>query len=151
MPIHTDEHIDLVHGIPTKWLWVVWKPENLTLGKNIDIGAYTALFAHHGIDIADNVQIGSHCSIYSKNTIDGTQGKVVIGKNSCIGTHTTIFPGVTIGENVKIGAHSLVTKDVPDNTIAYGVPLMLFWTCKKCGNKNQLEADVCDKCGSTEF
>ena len=44
-------------------------------------------------------------------------------KNNCrIGSHTTILPGVSIGKNSIIGAHSLVNKDIPDNVVAYGVP-----------------------------
>ncbi|MBI4093525.1 acyltransferase [Candidatus Kaiserbacteria bacterium] len=110
------------HGILTKWLWVVFHPENLKLGKRTDIGAFTAIFAHEGIEIGENVQIGSHCSIYSVNTIDNTKGRVKIGKNACIGSHTTIMPGVTIGVGALIGAHSFVKIDVPPGAVAYGVP-----------------------------
>ena len=62
------------------------------------------------------------CSIYSKNTIDGTQGKVTIGKGACIGTHCTVMPGVTIGEGAMVGAHSLVLKDVPADAVVFGAP-----------------------------
>jgi len=110
------------HGIPTKWNWLVLCPEGLTLGAHTDIGAYTLLVAKHGVEIEDEVQIGSHCSIYSYSTIDEKQGKVVLKKNCRIGTHSTIMPGVTIGENSVVGAHSFVTKDVPPNTTVAGVP-----------------------------
>ena len=56
------------HGIPTKWNWLVLCPEGLTLGAHTDIGAYTLLVAKHGVEIEDEVQIGSHCSIYSYST-----------------------------------------------------------------------------------
>ena len=117
--------IELQHGIPTKWHWVVWRPENFKCGRNVDIGAFTALFAHHGITIADDAQIGSHCSIYSLNTIDGTSGPISIGKGACIGSHCTIMPGITIGDRARVGAHSLVLRDVPADCIAYGVPAKL--------------------------
>ena len=42
--------------------------------------------------------------------------------NCRIGSHSTILPGVTIGKNSIVGAHSLVTKDIPDNVVAFGVP-----------------------------
>ena len=45
--------------------------------------------------IEDDVQIGSHCSIYSGSTIDGKQGPVVLKRNCKIGTHSFIMPGVT--------------------------------------------------------
>ena len=73
-------------------------------------------------EIGDEVQIGSHCSIYSLSTIDGKHGKVSIGKKACIGTHSVVMPGVTIGENSIIGAFSLVNKDIPPNVVAYGQP-----------------------------
>ena len=110
------------HGEMTKWLWVVFRPENLTLGRKTDIGAFTAIFAHHGVEIGDEVQIGSHCSIYSLNTEDNTAGKVTIGKGAMIGTHSTIMPGVTVGAGAVIGAYSFVKKDIPAGALAYGVP-----------------------------
>lgn len=110
------------HGKPTKWNWLVLYPEELRLGKNTDIGTYTLLVAKHGIEIEEDVQIGSHCSIYSYSTIDGKQGKVTLKRNCRIGTHSSIMPGVTVGENAVIGAHSFVNKDVPPNSVVFGVP-----------------------------
>ncbi|MFM2375098.1 MAG: hypothetical protein RLZZ165_195 [Bacteroidota bacterium] len=109
-------------GKPTKWNWVVQGVAGLKLGRRTDIGAFTYINARHEVEIGDEVQIGSHCSIYSMSTIDGKQGKVTIGKGACIGTHSVVLPGVTIGENSIIGAFSLVNKDIPPNVIAYGQP-----------------------------
>ena len=50
------------------------------------------------------------------------EGKVILKKNCRIGSHSVIMPGVTVGENSIIGAFSFVNKDIPDNTIAVGVP-----------------------------
>ncbi|KZL42536.1 sugar O-acetyltransferase [Secundilactobacillus collinoides] len=47
---------------------------------------------------------------------------VSIGDNCWIGASVTILPGVTIGDNVVVGAGSVVTKDLPDNVVAYGDP-----------------------------
>ncbi|KKQ23797.1 MAG: Transferase hexapeptide repeat containing protein [Parcubacteria group bacterium GW2011_GWA2_37_10] len=113
---------EIEDGKPTKYNWVVKNPENLKLGKNTDIGAFTYMNAKFGIEITVGVQIGSHCSIYSVSTIDNKKGKVVLKKNCKIGTHSTIMPGVTVGENSIIGAYSFVNKDIPDNVIAYGAP-----------------------------
>lgn len=113
---------EIEHGKMTKYLWVVFRPENLKLGRKTDIGAFTAIFAHHGVEIGDEVQIGSHCSIYSINTEDNTSGKVTIGRGAMIGTHSSIMPGVTIGEGAVIGAYSFVKKDIPAGALAYGVP-----------------------------
>ena len=109
-------------GKMTKYNWLVQNKKNLKLGKRTDIGAFTYINAKHGIIIEDDVQIGSHCSIYSVSTIDDKRGKVVLKKNCKIGSHSTIMPGVTIGKNSVVGALSFVNKDVPDNTLVFGAP-----------------------------
>ena len=106
----------------TKWNWMCQYHENLILGDKTDIGAFTYINAKYGVEIQDNVQIGSHCSIYSLSTIDEKKGKVTIKKNAKIGSHSIIMPGVTIGENSIVGAFSFVTGDIPDNTVAFGIP-----------------------------
>jgi acetyltransferase-like isoleucine patch superfamily enzyme len=110
------------HNKPTVYNWVVQYPEGLNLGTHTDIGAFTYINAKYGVTIEPEVQVGSHCSIYSISTIDDKQAPVVLKRNCRIGSHTTIMPGVTIGENAVVGAHSFVTKDIPPDTLAYGVP-----------------------------
>jgi len=110
------------HGKLTKYNYIVQYPENLTLGKNFDIGEFTYINSHYGVIIEDEVQIGSHCSIYSHSTIDNKKGQIHLKKNCKIGTHSTIMPKVTIGKNSIISAYSFVTKNVPDNQIWAGVP-----------------------------
>lgn len=110
------------NGKLTAWNWMVQEVKHFTMGSYVDIGAFTYIQARYGVEIGDHVQIGSHCSIYSHSTIDGKKGKVVIKKGAKIGTHSTIMPGVTIGENSMVGAYSFVTRSIPANTIAYGVP-----------------------------
>ena len=106
----------------TKYNWLVQNKENMDLGYKTYIGAFTYINAKNKVVIEDYVQIGSHCSIYSVSTIDDKEGEVVLKMNCRIGTHSVVMPGVTIGENSVIGAFSFVTKDVPDNVVAYGVP-----------------------------
>lgn len=113
------------HSKLTKYNYIVQYPENLKLGKNFDIGTFTYINCKNGVEIRDGVQIGSHCAIYSHSTIDNKQGKVVLQKNCKIGTHSTIMPDVTIGENSIIGAYSFVTKNVPKNQLWVGVPAKL--------------------------
>ena len=110
------------HGKMTKWNWMVHHPENLNLGIKTDIGAFTYINALEGVEIGDNVQVGSHTSIYSVSTIDNKSGQVIVGENTCIGSHSTIMPGVKIGKNSVVGAHSFVIDDIPDNAVAFGVP-----------------------------
>ena len=110
------------HGKFTKYNYIVHYPENLKMGNNFDIGSFTYINCNFGVEIQDNVQIGSHCSIYSHSTIDQKKGPVVLKKNCKIGTHSTIMPNVTIGENSVIAAYSFVTKDVSDNEFWLGIP-----------------------------
>lgn len=110
----------------TKWNWMCQHSKNLTLGKNVDIGAFTYLNAKNGIEIQDNVQIGSHCSIYSISTIDNKEGKVTIKKGSVVGSHSVVMPGITIGEKSILGAFTFVNKDIPDKVLAYGVPVRII-------------------------
>ena len=106
----------------TQWHWVCQHREKFILGQNTDIGAFTYINAKFGVTIEDEAQIGSHCAIYSHNTIDNTTGPVVIKTGALIGYHTVIFPGVTIGAGAKIGAGSVVKTDVPENQIWAGAP-----------------------------
>ncbi len=106
----------------TRWNWMCQYHENLHLGENTDIGAFTYINAKYGVEIQKNVQIGSHCSIYSWSTIDDKKGRVVIRRDAKVGSHSVIMPNVTIGENAVIGAFSFVTQDVPDDAIVFGVP-----------------------------
>jgi acetyltransferase-like isoleucine patch superfamily enzyme len=110
----------------TKWNWMCQHHENLKLGKYVDIGAFTYINAKSSVIMEDNVQIGSHCSIYSISTIDNKRGKIVLKKNCRIGTHSVIMPCVTIGENSVIGAFSFVNADIPDNTLAFGIPAKII-------------------------
>jgi|TARA_B110000438_G_scaffold145672_1_gene140221 acetyltransferase-like isoleucine patch superfamily enzyme len=113
---------EIKHSILSKYNYVVQYPENLSLGKNFDIGTFTYINSIYDVSIGDNVQIGSHCSIYSNSTIDDKHGKVSLKENCKIGTHSTIMPNVTIGKNSIIGAYSFVNCNVPDNEMWHGVP-----------------------------
>lgn len=119
-------------GKLTKYNWLVQHKDKLKLGYKTDIGAFTYINAKNGVIIEDYVQIGSHCSIYSISTIDGKRGKITLKKNCKIGSHSVIMPGITIGENSVIGAFSFVNREIPDNVIAYGMPVKII---KKIASK----------------
>jgi len=106
----------------TKWMWMCQGVKGLKLGKNSDVGAFTYINAKYGVEIGENAQIGSHCSIYSESTIDDTYGTVKVGNGAKIGSHSTIMPNVTIGENSTIGANSFVKSNIPSGALAYGTP-----------------------------
>lgn len=111
---------DILHST---YGWRCQYPENLTLGKNVDIGCYTYINAKYGIEIGDDVQLGAHCAVYSDNTEDETHGKVSIGENSLIGAYTLILPRSVIPPNSKIKARSIITYDIENaETIMWRIP-----------------------------
>lgn len=106
-------------------------------GKNIFIGNnFTGNFNLTILDIkevyiGDNVMIAPNTTITTvghplspkKRRAYLAQAKEIkIGDDVWIGANVTILPGVTIGNNVVIGAGAVVTKDIPDNSLAVGVP-----------------------------
>lgn len=78
-----------------------------------------------------NVSIGHHTTIGDYTTINpGTNiaGNVTIGNSCQIGIGVNVFDGIKIGNNSIIGGGSLVTKDIPDNVLAYGNPCKIIKT-----------------------
>lgn len=83
----------------------------ITIGNNVLFGPRVGIYtANHAIDPAERIAGGC----YSR--------PVVMGNNVWVGANVDIMGGVTIGNNSIIGAGSVVTKDIPDNVIAAGVP-----------------------------
>jgi len=119
------------HGKLTRYNWLVQYPKGLKLGRETDIGAFTYINARYGVVIGDLVQIGSHTSIYSVSTIDDKTGPVRLGRNCRIGSHCVVMPGVTVGENAVVGAMSFVNRDIPANSLAYGVPARIVRRSRK--------------------
>lgn len=117
---------EITEGQPTRYHWIVQNIDGFRLGYKTDIGAFTYINAKYGVTIEDCVQIGSHCSIYSVSTIDGKKGPVVLKRNCRIGSHSIVMPGVTVGVNAVVGAHSFVNRDVPDNVVVAGVPVRVL-------------------------
>ena len=116
------EKPEIEHGKMTKYNYIVQYPKKFSMGINFDIGEFTYINAKYLVEIQDNVKIGSHCSIYSHSSIDDKQGPIVLEKNCKIGTHSTIMPNVTVGENSIVAAYSFVTSDIPPNQLWVGVP-----------------------------
>lgn len=102
----------------------------LTIGKNSHINAGFSIDGAWPwlISIGDNVTISTHVTILahdaSTNLVGcGTKlGLVTIGNNVFIGTRVTIVCNVRIGDNVIVGANSLVTQDLPEDGVYAGVP-----------------------------
>lgn len=122
---------EIEEGKLTRWNWVCQHVSGLRLSNNTDIGAFTYINAKYGVEIQEEAQIGSHCSVYSESTIDNKKGPVVIKRNARIGSHSVLMPGITIGENSVIGAFSFVNKNIPGNVVAAGIPVKIIKKIKK--------------------
>lgn len=106
----------------------------LTMGAECDIGAHVIISSVGGINMANNVLIAGNCYIGgARYNLDSLQtpimyqgiysrGPITIGEGTWIGASATILDGVSIGRSCVIGAGSLVTKDIPDYSIAVGSP-----------------------------
>ncbi len=125
------QYPEIEEGRPTKYNWVVQNVSGLDLGVRTDIGAFSYINAKYGVTIEEGVQIGSHCSIYSLSTIDDKKGPVVLKKNCRLGSHCVVMPGVVVGENAVIGAMSFVNRDIPANSVAWGVPARVVRTVEE--------------------
>lgn len=64
-------------------------------------------------------------------------GRIIIGNNVNIGWNVIIMPNVTIGDNVIIGAGAIVTKDIPQNSVAVGIPARVIETIDEYKDKNK--------------
>ncbi len=103
--------------------------KNIKIGKNVFINACCRFQDQGGIEIGDGSLIGHNTTIATLNH-DFNPNKranlhpnpVKICKNVWIGSDCTILPGVTIGDGAVIGAGSVVTKNIPANSIAVGNP-----------------------------
>lgn len=100
-----------------------------SLGNGVLINSKVSIAAHTHIgdfvSINRNVSIGHHTIIGDYCSINpgcNIAGNVTIGEGTTIGMGTNILHQVKIGNNSIIGAGSVVTKDIPDNVIAYGSP-----------------------------
>lgn len=89
------------------------RPELLEIGENVFLHRGTIILTHDW---------ASWCFVNSHNEFLPSHGKVKIGNNVWLGENVTILKGVTIGDNVIIGIGSIVTKDIPSNSVAVGVP-----------------------------
>lgn len=98
------------------------EPYLVTVGKNCEFAGEIKFITHDG-----GVAVLSNCGYFDGERRD-IAAPIVVGDNVVIGQGAYIMPGVTIGSNVVIGARALVTKDVPDNSVAVGMPAKVVKT-----------------------
>ena len=113
--------------------------KNAKVGKNCKISSHT--FICEGVTIEDDVFVG-HSVVFINDTYpratnsngalqseeDWKVERILVKNGASIGSNCTILSNVTIGENAIVGAGSVVTRDVPPNTIVAGNPGRIFRT-----------------------
>ncbi len=107
--------------------------KNITIGKNVFINSACHFQDQGGVTIEDGCLIGPQVEFATINhgqdpahRTDNHFAPIHLEKGVWIGSHATILPGVTIGDNSIVAAGAVVTKDVPPNVIVAGVPARIM-------------------------
>lgn len=111
----------------------------VVIGDRCLIGRGSGIVGHFSIEIGDDVWTGHHVYITDQNhgyedisrpisQQSQPERAVKIGDGSWLGHGTIVLPGVTIGRHVVVGANSVVTSDIPDFSVAVGVPAKVVRT-----------------------
>ncbi len=107
--------------------------KNITIGKNVFINSGCRFQDQGGITIGDGALIGHNVVLATLNHDFSPEKRstlhpapIVIGKNVWIGANAAVVPGVTIGNGAIIAAGAVVTKNVPENVVAGGVPAKII-------------------------
>lgn len=134
------------------------RPHMVSIGKNVVIMPGCLMMSAGGITIEDGAMIAANAQLISNNH-DLYERQIItckpvhIGKNAWIGAGATILPGVTVGDNAVVGAASVVTKDVPADTIVAGNPAKFIKripALSECSFRNEEDEVVqlgLDSCG----
>lgn len=107
------------------------RPSFIQIGSNVDINNNFIIMAH---------DYQSHVFKAVYHDFVNSEGKVVIGDNVYFGTNVTILKGVTIGNNCIIGAGSVVTHSIPNNSVAAGAPCKVIATLDDFYQRRKKEA-----------
>ena len=110
--------------------------------SRIDITRPSLVEIGNNVDMNHNFQIMTHdwASGVFRNVFHNilpSSGKVKIGNNIYFGTDVIVLKGVTIGNNCVIAAGSIITKDIPANSVAAGVPAKVIYTLEEYYEKRK--------------
>ena len=112
----------------------------LQIGRRVGFNRGCYLAALERVVIGDDCLFGEGVSIHDENHRFGPDGTgpnasrgfrtrpIMIGRNVWVGAKATILQGVSIGDNAVIGAHAVVSRDVPANSVALGIPARVVRT-----------------------
>lgn len=121
--------IEISRFIPSMSLkrYIYRKFLKMTIGQDTSFAYKVSpdLFYPELISVGNNSVIGYNTTILTHEVLvdEWRYGRVSIGHHTLIGANVTILPGVTIGNHVKVGAGTVITKDVPDYSFVIGNPM----------------------------
>jgi acetyltransferase-like isoleucine patch superfamily enzyme len=111
------------------------RPERIRIGKHVAIGYYSVLQGAGGITLDDFVLLGDHVILATSSHPSAElhfhnfwSKPIHLQENVWLGSNVVVLPGVTIGQNSAIGAGAVVTKDIPPDSVALGVPARVVET-----------------------
>lgn len=106
------------------------EPYLISMGNNVRITKGVRFVTHDG-----SLWVPRNLGLVDKNA--DFFGKIVIGNNVNIGWDAIIMPGVQIGDNCIIAAGAIVTKNVPDNSVAVGIPARVLESVQEYAHKKK--------------
>lgn len=113
-------------------------PHNMDIGDNVYIAQDAWINAKGGVVLLDSVTIGPRCSLvttFHKNDAGqgfshkigaGDQAPIVVGEGTWLAINAVVRHGITIGKRCVVAANTVVTKDIPDDSVVGGVPARLI-------------------------
>ena len=116
-----NEHISIGDNC---WIWhhsILDGSNGIRIGKGVQIGAWVGIFTHSS-HIAIRLHGDNYLQVDRDDRVGYVRGSVTIGDYTFIGAGAKILPGVEIGSGCVISAGAMVTRDVPDHSIAAGSP-----------------------------
>ena len=121
-------HIPFLPKLVTLLIFLIYNskiPYQAKIGKGTKFG-----YGGMGVVVHSKAVVGDNCTIAQQVTIGGGNnrypGLPIIGTNVYIAKGAMVIGGITIGNNVTVGANAVVTKPVPDNAIVAGVPAKIL-------------------------
>jgi len=122
----TGRHVFIDYGVYMKFPWLVSIGDRVSINRGVEF--YSDYFGKHGIVIGSDVRIAPnvcfHAAGHNIASLDYSHsgGQITVGNEVWIGAGVIVLPGVTIGDRSVIGAGSVVTMDIPHDSVAAGAP-----------------------------
>lgn len=136
-----NDHVSIGAGTYVYPGVTLWGPGKIEIGRHVEVGLHSTIFASKFVAIKDNVLIAAGCYIIDSNhgiapdklileQPSVVKGPVIIEEDAWLGAGVKVLSGVHIGRGAVIGAQSVVNRDIPDYAIAAGVPAKVIGSRK---------------------